>query len=150
MKKLTHFDQQGQLQMVNITGKEISCREAVAAGKIYLSAETIKMIKDNKLTKGDCLNTARLAGIMAAKNTASLIPLCHPLNLEHIEVAFEFKEDYIYIQAKVKIHARTGVEMEALTAVAVASLTIYDMCKAVDKDIIISEIKLLEKTKRHP
>lgn len=148
MKKLTHFDRDGRARMVDVTGKIISRRQARATGLVYLLPGTIKLIKENKLTKGDCLNTARLAGIMAAKQVAALIPLCHPLGLEYAEVTFELKKDNIYIQARVKTRARTGVEMEALTAVAVAGLTIYDMCKAVDKTMVISEIKLLEKTKK--
>ncbi len=133
--------------MVDVSKKKISARRAVAEGRVYLKPETIKLIKDNKLTKGDCLNTARIAGIMAAKNTSSIIPLCHTLGLDYIDIEFKLNKDNIHIQAQARTKSRTGVEMEALTAVSAAGLAVYDMCKAVDKEIVISEITLLNKTK---
>ena len=133
--------------MVDVSKKKISTRRAVANGRIYVAPQTIKLIKDNKLTKGDCLNTARIAGIMAAKNTASIIPLCHTLGLDYIDIEFKLNKDNIHIQAQARTKSRTGVEMEALTAVSAAGLAVYDMCKAVDKEIVISEITLLKKTK---
>lgn len=133
--------------MVDVSKKKISARRAVAEGRVYLKPETIKLIKDNKLTKGDCLNTARIAGIMAAKNTSSIIPLCHTLGLDYIDIEFKLNKDNIHIQAQARTKSRTGVEMEALTAVSAAGLAVYDMCKAVNKEIVISEITLLNKTK---
>ena len=147
MKKLTHVNKEGRVRMVDVSKKKISTRCAVAEGRIYVAPETIKLIKDNRLTKGDCLNTARIAGIMAAKNTSSIIPLCHTLGLDYIDIEFKLNKDNIHIQAQARTKSRTGVEMEALTAVSAAGLAIYDMCKAVDKGMFISEIKLLKKTK---
>jgi len=136
--------------MVDVSAKPIQRREAVAAGEIRLQKSTVDLIRKNVLAKGNVLATARLAGIMAAKRTGELIPLCHPLPISHCEVRFEIPttRDRIAIQASAKIAAQTGVEMEALTAVTVAALTIYDMCKAVDKKMRITNIRLLSKTKR--
>jgi len=136
--------------MVDVSTKPVMLREATARGEIRLSRETIKFIRNDAVAKGNVLATARLAGIMAAKRTGNLIPLCHPLPITHCEVAFDFPRttDRIVITATTKIAAQTGVEMEALTAVTVAALTIYDMCKAVDKQMQISAVKLISKKKR--
>ena len=147
MKKITHVDQQGKARMVDVSAKPVQLREAVASGAIFLQRKTLTLIAANQIAKGDVLSTARLAGIQAAKRTSELIPLCHPLNLSHIDVDLRLKRDRIEITATAKIAAQTGVEMEALTAVAVTALTIYDMCKAVDKEMVIGEIKLVSKKK---
>jgi cyclic pyranopterin monophosphate synthase len=149
MKRLTHIDAEGEARMVDVSAKPVSKREAVARGEIRISAETLGLIERQKVSKGNVLATARLAGIMAAKRTGDLIPLCHPLPISHCEVDFEIpaSRDRILITATARITAQTGVEMEALTAVSVAALTIYDMCKAVDKEMVISDIRLLKKTK---
>ncbi|CAN5561142.1 cyclic pyranopterin monophosphate synthase MoaC [soil metagenome] len=133
--------------MVNVGEKAIVRRTASAGGVIEMSPETIRLLRDKALPKGDALNTARIAGVLAAKRTSDLIPLCHGLNLTHLDVEFEVGEDRIEIIATSQVNDRTGVEMEALTAVSVAALTIYDMCKAVDKQMVISDVRLLEKTK---
>ncbi|MDB6131204.1 MAG: molybdenum cofactor biosynthesis protein MoaC [Verrucomicrobiales bacterium] len=148
--KLTHLDASGEASMVDVSHKPALDRVAVAEGAIYLQAATLKLISANKIAKGNVLATARLAGIMAAKKTGDLIPLCHPLPITHCEVQFEIpsRNDCIVIRASSRIIAPTGVEMEALTAVSVAALTIYDMCKAVDKQMKISDIRLISKTKR--
>ncbi len=148
MKKLTHVDPQGKARMVDVSNKPVQLREAVAGGAIFLQRKTLALIATNQIAKGDVLSTARLAGIQAAKRTSDLIPLCHPLNLSHVDVDLRRKRDRIEITATAKIAAQTGVEMEALTAVAVTALTIYDMCKAVDKEMVIGEIKLICKTKK--
>src|SRR4051812_31295917 len=150
MKKLTHIDPRGEASMVDVSGKPIMFREAVARGEIRLQKETLKLIESQTVAKGNVLAAARLAGILAAKKTGELIPLCHPLPLTHCEVNFEIPKtrDRIEITASAKIAAQTGIEMEALTAVSIAALTIYDMCKAVDKRMKIGDIKLLSKTKR--
>lgn len=149
MKRLTHIDAEGEARMVDVSRKPVSKREAVARGEVRLAAGTIALIEGQKVTKGNVLATARLAGIMAAKRTGGLIPLCHPLPISHCEVDFEIPaaRDRILITATARITAQTGVEMEALTAVSVAALTIYDMCKAVDKEMAISDIRLLKKSK---
>lgn len=136
--------------MVDVSAKRIQLREAVARGEIRLQAGTLKLIESNSIAKGNVLATARLAGIMAAKKTAELIPLCHPLAITHCEVDFQIPPtgDKITITAATRVAAQTGVEMEALTAVSVAALTIYDMCKAVDKTMEISAIRLVSKTKK--
>jgi cyclic pyranopterin phosphate synthase len=134
--------------MVDVSTKPIQLREAVARGSIRLKPTTLRLIKSNRIVKGDVLNTARIAGIQAAKRTGELIPLCHPLNLTHVDVDLTVGNNRIVITAVAKIAAQTGIEMEALTAVAVAALTIYDMCKAVDKEMVIGEIKLVSKTKK--
>jgi len=133
--------------MVDVSAKPVQLREAVACGTIKLQPSTIRLIKADAIAKGDVLHTARLAGIQAAKRTGELIPLCHPLNLAHADVRFVVGRDRVDVTASAKIAAQTGVEMEALTAVAVAALTIYDMCKAVDKKMVIGEIKLVRKWK---
>lgn len=150
MAKLTHIDARGEAAMVDVSGKPIMLREAVARAEIRLRKETLKLIESHTIAKGNVLASARLAGIMAAKKTGELIPLCHPLPLTHCEVSFDFPKthDRILISASAKIAAQTGVEMEALTAVTVAALTIYDMCKAVDKKMRITNITLISKTKR--
>jgi cyclic pyranopterin monophosphate synthase len=149
-KRLSHIDARGEASMVDVTGKPVMFREAVACGEIRLHKETLRLIESQTIAKGNVLASARLAGILAAKKTAELIPLCHPLPLTHCEVDFEIPKtkDRIQISATAKIAAQTGVEMEALTAVSVAALTIYDMCKAVDKQMRITEIKLVSKAKR--
>ena len=146
-KKLTHIDSKGKAAMVDVGDKSSTFREAVATGAVYMEKETIKLISGNRIAKGNVFETARLAGIMAAKKTAELIPLCHQLNLTSVAVDLKFdnKKHKVDIEAKAKCLGQTGVEMEALTAVSVAALTIYDMCKAVDRAMIISEIKLMEK-----
>ncbi len=133
--------------MVDVSNKPVSRRVATASGKIRLRPATIRLIRRNRIAKGNVLATARVAGIQAAKRTGELIPLCHPLPVDHVDVDFEVGAREIRIVASVRIAARTGIEMEALTAVAVAALTIYDMCKAVDKSMRISEIHLVRKTK---
>jgi cyclic pyranopterin monophosphate synthase len=150
MKRLTHIDARGEASMVDVTAKPVMLREALARGEIRLSPSTIEQIESQALAKGNVLAAARLAGIMAAKKTGELVPLCHPLPLTHCEVNFEVPRtrDRIRIEASARIAAQTGVEMEALTAVAVAALTIYDMCKAVDKRMRITDIQLVSKTKR--
>lgn len=144
---LTHFDTRGRARMVDVSEKPETVREAVARGSVSMRKTTLKLIQDGKVSKGDVLGVARVAGIMAAKKTPEIIPMCHPLNITSIEIAFEYdkKGDRIHIESRVKIKGRTGVEMEALTAVAAAALTIYDMCKSVDREMIISDILLLEK-----
>jgi cyclic pyranopterin phosphate synthase len=149
MKKLSHIDRRGAASMVDISGKPVQRREAVARGEIRLLKTTVKLIQSQKVAKGNVLGSARLAGIMAAKKTGELIPLCHPLPLAHCEVQFEIPgtRDRIVITASAKTAAQTGIEMEALTAVALAALTIYDMCKAVDRTMRITNIHLVSKTK---
>jgi cyclic pyranopterin phosphate synthase len=149
MKRLTHIDGEGEARMVDVSAKAVSKREAVARGEIRVSSETLALIEAQKVAKGNVFATARLAGIMAAKRTGDLIPLCHPLPITHCEVDFEIpsSRDRVVITATARITAQTGVEMEALTAVSVAALTIYDMCKAVDKAMTISDVRLLKKTK---
>jgi cyclic pyranopterin phosphate synthase len=148
MKKLSHIDKDGRASMVDVTGKTATHREAVAKGAICMKKETLKLITDNRISKGNVFETARLAGIMAAKRTYSLIPLCHQLNLTKVSVDFKAdkRSNKVDIEAKAICVGQTGVEMEALTAVSVAALTIYDMCKAVDKAMIISDILLLKKS----
>jgi len=150
MSELSHINEKGEASMVDVSAKPIVLREAIAHGSISMASSTIGLIRGDGIAKGDVLATARLAGIMSAKKTGDLIPLCHPLPLDHAEVNFEIPEsaDRIDIKASAKTAARTGVEMEALTAVSVAALTIYDMCKAVDKAMVIGDIKLLSKTKQ--
>lgn len=148
MKKLTHVDARGKAKMVDVSAKPVQLREAVALGSILLQPATLRLINSNQIAKGDVLNTARLAGIQAAKRTSELIPLCHPLSLTHVDVDLRLEHDRVEITATARIAAQTGVEMEALTAVSVAALTIYDMCKAVDKQMVIGRIRLLSKTKK--
>jgi cyclic pyranopterin monophosphate synthase len=146
MTKLTHIDEHGRATMVDTSAKEITARRAVASARVLMSAQTIAAIRSNTTPKGDPLETARLAGVMAAKRTSELIPLCHPLPLTHVNVNAEVRDDGVYLEAEVSTRAQTGVEMEALTAVSVAALTIYDMCKALDKSMTIMEIRLELKT----
>ena len=146
-KRLSHVDAAGKIRMVDVGHKPATAREAVARGHITLSVEALEQVRAGRLKKGDPLETARLAGLMAAKQTASLIPLCHPLPISHADVRLTPVRDGYDIEATVKTTAQTGVEMEALTAVSVAALTIYDMVKAVDKAMIIGDIRLVKKTK---
>ncbi|MDI3281126.1 MAG: cyclic pyranopterin monophosphate synthase MoaC [Bacillota bacterium] len=145
---LTHFDRQGRARMVDVGGKEETERQAVARGWVRLRPETLALVRAGRMAKGDVLGVAQVAGIMAAKRTSELIPMCHPLPLTAVELNFELSEEEsaIHIEARVRTIARTGVEMEALTAVAAAALTIYDMCKAVDRSMEIGGIVLWEKT----
>lgn len=147
-RRLTHIAADGRAQMVDVSAKPLSARTAVAEGRITLATETVALIRKNEIAKGDVIATARLAGIQAAKQTAHLIPLCHPLPLSDVQVDIELARDGANIRCTARTVAQTGVEMEALTGVSVALLTIYDMCKAVDKKMVIGEVKLLEKTKR--
>ena len=142
---LSHVDAEGRVRMVDVSAKPDTAREAVARGFVHLAPETIRLIRSGRIAKGDPLQTARLAGIMAAKKTADLIPLCHPLALSHCDVALTPKRAGYEIEARVRTTGPTGVEMEALTAVAAAGLTIYDMVKAVDRAVVISDIPLMEK-----
>ena len=147
MKKLSHIDEEGKAVMVDISRKKETKRQALASATVRMKPETFKLIMDKKIPKGDVFSAARIAGIMAAKKTPSIIPLCHPLNVETVEVDFETdkKRSEGRILTTAKITGRTGVEMETLTAATVAALTIYDMCKAVDKGIVITDINLLQK-----
>jgi cyclic pyranopterin phosphate synthase len=146
--KLTHFDDAGAARMVNVAEKPCSVREAVAAGRVSMLPETLRLILDRKITKGDVFGVARIAGIMAAKKTPELIPLCHPLYLTSADISFEpdEKASCVNMHATVRTTGQTGVEMEALMAVSAACLTIYDMCKAVDRGMTITDIRLLRKT----
>src|SRR5689334_3712848 len=146
MAELSHLSEAGDVRMVDVGGKPESRRRATARGVVRMTPETARRLRE--LPKGDALVTAQLAGIMAAKRTHELIPLCHPLPLSHIDVSLEVGEDAVEITSVVETTAQTGVEMEALTAVSVAALTVYDMAKAIDKDMSISEITLVEKTKQ--
>jgi cyclic pyranopterin phosphate synthase len=148
MSKLTHFDEQGAARMVDVSCKEETAREAVAAGRAVMQPKTLNLILDRKVTKGDVFSVSRVAGIMAAKKTAELIPLCHALSITSVEIAFEpdATSSCVHIRATVRTTGRTGVEMEALTAVAAAGLTIYDMCKAVDRSMTVTDIRLIKKT----
>jgi cyclic pyranopterin phosphate synthase len=152
MKKLSHIDRRGEARMVDVSAKPALSREAVARGEIRLERATLDLVRRHAIAKGNVFATARAAGILAAKKTGELIPLCHPLALTHCEVNFDFPQsrDRIVITASAKIVASTGVEMEALTAVTVAALTIYDMCKAADKKMRITDIKLVSKCKSTP
>lgn len=144
---LTHFDEEGRARMVDVSDKAETVRVAVAHGKVVMKSETLDRIRIGKIAKGDVLGVAQVAGIMAAKQTAQLIPMCHPLAITGIKLKFTLLEpNEVEIEASVKVSAKTGVEMEALTAVSVAALTIYDMCKAIDKTMTIGEIYLVEKS----
>lgn len=145
MSELTHLDSQGRARMVDVGGKAETQRVAVALGRIRMNAATLAALRDGTAPKGDVLAVARIAGIMAAKRTAELIPLCHPLALDAVSVEFAFVEDGVEARATASLTGRTGVEMEALTAVSVALLTIYDMAKAIDKGMVLDEIRLIEK-----
>jgi cyclic pyranopterin phosphate synthase len=144
--KLSHLDARGKARMVDVGDKPSTAREARASGEIRMSAAALRLIRSGRVAKGDPLQTARLAGIMAAKQTAALIPLCHPLALTHVSVDLTPTRRGYRIESRVRTTGQTGVEMEALTAVSVAALTIYDMVKAVDKAMVISDIRLLEKS----
>jgi len=146
MADLTHLGADGAAHMVDVSAKADTAREAVAEGRITMSAEALEAVRAGNIKKGDVLGTARIAGILAAKKTSELIPLCHPLMLSKIAIAFEFEDHGIRAEARVRLNGPTGVEMEALTAVSVALLTLYDMAKALDKAMVISDIRLLSKT----
>lgn len=146
MSELSHYDDKGNIRMVDVSDKSVTTRRAVASGKVLLSSDTIELLRKNENPKGNPLEIARIAGIMAAKKTPELIPLCHQINLSKANVTAEFTDFGILLEAEVITAAQTGVEMEALTAVSVAALTIYDMCKAVQKDIVITDVRLETKT----
>lgn len=150
MSKLSHVDGEGRARMVDVGDKPVQRRIARAEGRISLAAATVALLRDNRLKKGDALTVAQVAGIAAAKRTAELIPLCHPLGLDHVSVDLAILEDGVTAIAEARCLGRTGVEMEALTAVSVALLTVYDMCKAVDRDMRIEGVRLLEKRKEEP
>ena len=147
MAKLTHFDKRGRARMVDVSKKKETFRESVVRGSIFMKPQTFKKIISGKIEKGAVFGVARVAGIMAANKTAEIIPMCHPLNLSHIEINFSpvEKESRIEIESHVRIKAQTGVEMEALVAVSVAGMTIYDMCKAIDRGMTLSNIHLVKK-----
>jgi cyclic pyranopterin phosphate synthase len=148
MNRLTHVDDKGKARMVDVSEKNITLREAVASGAIFMKPETFRMVMNAEIAKGDVLGVAKIAGIMAAKKTSELIPLCHPLDITHVDIQFHLREKQgsITIEAAVKTLHRTGAEMEALVAVTTAALTIYDMCKAVDRAMVIADVKLLKKS----
>jgi cyclic pyranopterin phosphate synthase len=146
MNDLTHIDKEGRATMVDTSDKAVTPRQAVASAAVLMSAETVDALRNHKTPKGDPLETARIAGIMAAKRTAELIPLCHPLPLTNVVVRAEISDNGVSLEATVSTNAQTGVEMEALTAVSVAALTVYDMCKALDKGITITDVRLESKT----
>lgn len=145
---LSHISETGEARMVDVSAKPVSVRDAMAAGIIRLAPATLILINENKMAKGSVLATARIAGIQAAKRTAGLIPLCHQLNLQHAEIEFRELADGLEIRCAVRTVAQTGAEMEALTGVSIAALTIYDMCKAVDKTMAVTDVRLVSKTKR--
>ncbi|MBN2050747.1 MAG: cyclic pyranopterin monophosphate synthase MoaC [Spirochaetales bacterium] len=147
MQNMNHLDKEGKAVMVDISKKPPVRRTALAAGRINLAAETVDLIRQNLIKKGDVLTISRIAGIMAAKKTADFIPLCHNIALEHITVDLDLDDTGVTIRSEARCTDKTGIEMEALTAVTVAALTIYDMCKAVDKKMLITDIRLLEKRK---
>jgi cyclic pyranopterin monophosphate synthase len=148
MGKLSHLDDHGRAKMVDVSDKDITSRIAVARGTIRMRAATLALILDDKIEKGDVFSVARVAGIMAAKKTSELIPMCHPLNITSVEIDLTPVENpaRVEIEARVRVSGKTGVEMEAMTAVSVAGLTIYDMCKAVDREMTIGEIRLVKKS----
>jgi cyclic pyranopterin phosphate synthase len=148
MAKLSHLDDQGRAKMVDVSDKDITSRIAVARGTVHMRAETLALILDDKIEKGDVFSVARVAGIMAAKKTSELIPMCHPLNITSVEIDLTPAENpaRVEIEASVRVSGKTGVEMEAMNAVAVAGLTIYDMCKAVDREMSIDAIRLVKKS----
>jgi cyclic pyranopterin phosphate synthase len=147
MGELSHFDASGASRMVDVTDKTVSCRTARASGIVRMAADTLALVRDKRAAKGDVLEVARLAGIMATKRTAELIPLCHPLSIDSVTIDFSFDDaQTLRIEATVQVEAKTGVEMEALTAVSIAALTVYDMCKSVDRGITIGPIQLEEKS----
>jgi cyclic pyranopterin phosphate synthase len=147
MSKLTHFDESGASRMVDVSGKDVTDRVAVAHASVTMRPETFRLIMDKKVSKGDVLGVARVAGIMAAKRTGGLIPMCHPLNLSSVKVDYKDNgADTVEIFSEVRVTARTGVEMEALVAASVTALTIYDMCKSVDRAMVINDVHLLKKS----
>lgn len=148
MSRLTHVDSDGHVRMVDVTGKDSTARQALAKGRISMKPETFALIRKGGVAKGNVLETARIAGVMAAKRTAELIPMCHPLAISHVQVEFFpiLESNAIDIECTVRFVGRTGVEMEALSAVSIAALTIYDMCKATDREMVISDIRLMEKS----
>ena len=148
MARLTHFDRQGRARMVDVSRKPVTHRVAVASGRVRMKAQTLQRIVNKEIEKGDVLGVARVAGVMAAKRTGEMIPMCHPLALDSVEIRFQTdaRHSGVHIEARVKSTGKTGVEMEALMATAAAALTIYDMCKAVDRGMTISEIKLMKKS----
>ena len=150
MKRLTHIAADGRAQMVDVSAKPSSARTAVAAGRITLAKKTVALVRKNEIAKGDVIATARIAGIQAAKRTAHLIPLCHTIPLSEVKIDIDLSGDGAEVTCTARTVAQTGVEMEALTGVAVALLTIYDMCKAVDKEMVIGDVRLLEKSKHPP
>lgn len=146
MAGFTHFNEAGDPHMVDVGGKSVTTRRAVASGQVHMADQTLAMIRDGGHKKGDVIQVAQLAGIMAAKKTPDLIPLCHPLSLSHVSVDITLIENGLEITAECRLDGKTGVEMEALTAVSVAALTVYDMCKAIDKAMVIGPIKLVHKS----
>ncbi len=148
MAKLSHLDSEGRARMVDVTKKDVTDRIAVARGTVFMQPETLALIREKKVEKGDVFSVARVAGIMAAKKTPDLIPMCHPLNITSVEILLTPKQNpaRVEIEAIVKVTGQTGVEMEAMTAAAACGLTIYDMCKAVDREMSISEIRLVKKS----
>jgi cyclic pyranopterin monophosphate synthase len=147
MSSLSHFDSEGASRMVNVGDKGVTVRKARASGRVRMQAETLRLVHDKALAKGDVLEVARLAGILAAKQTSQLIPLCHPIPLDAVTLSFQFPDaTTVAIEAEAQATARTGVEMEAMTAVSIAALTIYDMCKSVDRAMTIERIRLEEKS----
>lgn len=145
-QELTHINEQGRARMVDVTKKDVTFREAQAEGRVRVSPETLALIRTGGTPKGDVLAVAQVAGILAAKRTHELIPMCHPLRLTAVDIAFTLEEAAVHIRSKVKCKGETGVEMEALTAVSAAALTIYDMCKAVQRDMEITDIRLCQKS----
>ena len=144
--ELTHINEQGRARMVDVTGKDVTFRQAEAEGRVRMARETVALIRTGGAPKGDVLGVARVAGIMAAKRTHELIPMCHPLRLTAVDIAFTLEEEAVHIRSKVKCKGETGVEMEALTAASAAALTVYDMCKAVQRDMEITDIRLCRKS----
>jgi cyclic pyranopterin monophosphate synthase len=146
MTQFSHLDESGKVRMVDVTAKPVTVRTARARGRVRASPEILALIQSEKISKGNPLEVARIAGIMAAKNTAGLIPLCHPLGLTHVDVQCQLSREGIELEATATAEGKTGVEMEALTAVSVAALTIVDMCKAVDREMVITDVRLVEKS----
>ncbi len=146
MSKLSHLDNQGQAHMVDVSGKDVTTRSATARAQVLMLAETVVLLRDGLAKKGDVLATARIAGIMAAKKTSDLIPLCHPLMISKVSVNFQIGDGFVEVEATVKVEGKTGVEMEALTACSLACLTIYDMLKAVDRRMKITDLHVVEKS----
>lgn len=146
MEELTHINEQGRARMVDVTQKEVTFRQAEAEGRVRMAPETVAIIRTGGAPKGDVLAVAQVAGILAAKRTHELIPMCHPLRLTAVDIAFTLEEAAVHIRSKVKCKGETGVEMEALTAVSAAALTIYDMCKAVQRDMEITDVRLCRKS----